>query len=54
MTPGKWIAERIRWFLAGDQEAREETRIIEQARISKITPPIRSLPDPSKVADEPK
>jgi DNA-binding MarR family transcriptional regulator len=48
-TPGQWIADKIRWMLAGDQEARNELEAIQSERRSSSAP---TSPFLAKVAEE--
>jgi transcriptional regulator with XRE-family HTH domain len=52
-TPAKWIADKIRWILAGDAEARAATQGLEADRRRDN---LKSLPqlDSAKVADDSK
>ncbi len=50
-TPGKWIADKIRWMLAGDATAREETAAI-QAQRHEQTARFSVVEEDCKVADE--
>lgn len=50
MTPGKWIAEKVRWILAGDEEARGLLQEFAAGR-KEENGNIRLMDAPAKVAE---
>lgn len=50
ITPGKWIADKVRWIMAGDDECRRELKIAETER-GEI-PRFQLVDLPARGADE--